>query len=166
MTDHSFASLTRRPGDRAEIRFERLLSHPREKVWHALTDPGELAYWFPCRIEGELVPGGALRFVFPDGEMEDTTGLVLAADPPRLLELRWDTDLLRFELAARDGACRLVFTHTMDVGDHPTPSARTAAGWDGCLAQLAARLDGRDVPSSTEHWSERNAAYLARFAEQ
>jgi len=166
MSHDDLATFTRRSADRAEIRFERELPHPRERVWHALTDPGEQQHWFPCRIEGELLPGARLRFVFPEGEMKDTAGEVLAADRPGLLAFRWGTDVLRFELTPHDGGCRLVFTHAMDVGDHPTPSARTAAGWDGCLAQLSARLDGRDVPSATERWAERNAVYVKRFAEQ
>lgn len=168
MTEPGPATLTRLPDDRAEIRFERELRHPPEAVWRALTDADELAHWFPARVEGAFVPGGALRFVFPEGEMEPTTGEVLEAAGPRVLVFRWGTDVLRFDLSSADGGCRLVFTHTVDAGDPdggPTVAARTAAGWDGCLLRLRCRLDGRPAPPATDGWSERNEAYLARFAQ-
>ena len=47
---------------RPTLRFERRFKHPVEKVWKAITDPAELAYWFPMEVEGDLVPGGKLRF--------------------------------------------------------------------------------------------------------
>jgi uncharacterized protein YndB with AHSA1/START domain len=133
-----------------------------------LTDGDELAHWFPARVEGAFAPGRALRFVFPEGEMEPTTGEVLEADAPRLLVFRWGTDVLRFDLSPADGGCRLVFTHTVDADDPtggPTVAARTAAGWDGCLLRLRCQLDARPAPAATDGWAARNEAYLTRFAD-
>ncbi len=53
-----------RSGDRWQLRFERWLPHPPEKVWRALTEPQHLAAWFPSRIDGERAAGARLTFVF------------------------------------------------------------------------------------------------------
>jgi uncharacterized protein YndB with AHSA1/START domain len=34
-------------GGRYVLRFERHLGHSVERVWRALTEPSELAHWFP-----------------------------------------------------------------------------------------------------------------------
>jgi uncharacterized protein YndB with AHSA1/START domain len=49
---------------RWRLRFERLLPHPPQKVWRALTQEEHLAAWFPTTIEGDLRPGAPLRFAF------------------------------------------------------------------------------------------------------
>lgn len=160
------ATLTRLGGERAALRFERRLDHPPATVWHALTDGGELAHWFPARIDGELVAGGPLTFVFPGGEAPDTTGEVLAIEAPRLLSLGWSGDELRFELSPDGDGCRLVFTHTLSgqaLGGGLRAAARTAAGWDTCLWMLAARLDGREDGEDPEPWLARSEAYADRF---
>ena len=36
---------------RVAIRFVRLLPHPPEKVWRAITDPEQLAAWFPAVVD-------------------------------------------------------------------------------------------------------------------
>ena len=45
--------------DRPAVQFERRLSHPIEAVWRAVTEPAELAHWFPGRVE---IDGSRLRF--------------------------------------------------------------------------------------------------------
>ncbi|MEU1544671.1 hypothetical protein [Nocardia sp. NPDC005745] len=39
------------------LRFGRRPSHPPEKVWRAISDPGEMAAWFPAAV----MPSGSLR---------------------------------------------------------------------------------------------------------
>src|SRR5947208_3427599 len=72
---------------RWQLRFERQLAHPQEKVWRAITEPEHLAAWFPSTIEGERAAGARLRFSFPDGVAEPIDGVMLAYDPMSLLEL-------------------------------------------------------------------------------
>ncbi|MGI8921519.1 MAG: SRPBCC domain-containing protein [Solirubrobacteraceae bacterium] len=72
-------------GDRWQLRFTRALAHPPEKVWRALTEPEDLAAWFPTTIEGQRVAGAALRFAFPF-EMPPIEGEMLRYDPPSVLE--------------------------------------------------------------------------------
>ena len=124
------------------LRFERRLAHPIEKVWRAVSEPAELAHWFPCRVEaGDLRVGAKLRFVFGDDvAVPPMDGEVTALDPPRLLAFTWGEDELRFELEpGGEGTTLLRFT---DVLGEQDKAARDAAGWDVCLAGLEQRLAG------------------------
>src|SRR3954454_12496715 len=111
------------------LRFERRFAHPVEKVWRAVSEPAELAHWFPCRVEaGELRVGAKLHFVFPEEVGIEMDGEVTAFEPPRLLAFTWGEDELRFELEPHgDGGTLLRFT---DVIAEQDKAARDAAGWD------------------------------------
>src|SRR5215467_9674372 len=102
-------------GDRWQIRFERRLAHPREKVWRALTEPEHRDAWFPQRIEadGDWVAGARLRFVSDLMPEANFGGELLVYDPPRTLEMRWGTDILRFELAADGDGTLLTLTYAL-----------------------------------------------------
>ncbi|AXB45576.1 SRPBCC family protein [Amycolatopsis albispora] len=123
------------------LRFERTLRHSPAKVWRAITEPKELANWFPALISAEPKAGAKMEFTFP-GEDEVSYGEVLEYDSPKVYAFRWNSDVLRFELLPAEDGCVLVFTHTVDAGARFTV-ARNAAGWDVCLAALVAQLDGR-----------------------
>ena len=161
-----WASLDTGTGRRPVLRFERRLAHPPEKVWRAITEPEELAHWFPARVDAELKPGAAMRFTFTDHDLDDTEGEILEFDPPRLFAFRWDRDVLRFELVADGSGCRLLFTHTLGEGGFwggKRSAPRNAAGWDVCLAMLAARLDGRPPRPDETDWFARDAHYVEAF---
>lgn len=147
------------------LRFERRLRHSPAKVWRAVSDPAEMAHWFPTRVEAELRPGAPMRFTFPEdapvsGSWE---GEVLEVDPPRVYMFRWNADVLRIELVPDGEGCRLVFTQTLG-GDWVgrLGAGRTAAGWDSCLDMLVARLDGRTVEPPT-NWVAPMERYIAEF---
>lgn len=108
-------------GPPPQLRIERLLPVAIERVWAMLTEPDDLAHWFPGGAEA-LVAG--------------------RAEPPVLLEATWHGERLRFELSEHPAGCRLVFTHAFAERD---VAARTAAGWDRCLARFDARLAGVDL---------------------
>jgi uncharacterized protein YndB with AHSA1/START domain len=129
------------------VRIERRLSHEPERVWRALTEPGELSHWFPADISGALEPGATLRFSFREGEAPPSDGEVLAVEPGRVLAFSWQGEVLRWEVHPEASGCRLVFTHTFDDG----PGAATfATGWGTCLDALDARLAGE---TSSSAWS-------------
>jgi uncharacterized protein YndB with AHSA1/START domain len=164
------------------LRFERWLNHPPEKVWTAITDPAEMANWFPARVEFPAGsepgvpapgpgPGTPLRFSFGDagidlgGRYRD--GEVLEFDRPKVYAFRWFDSVLRFELVPEAAGCRLVFTHAFSAagtwGDRPA-AVRNAVGWDACLDTLTARLDGGEPPASDELWFLRRAeGYAEKF---
>ncbi|MGX9888141.1 SRPBCC domain-containing protein [Streptomyces sp. NPDC002276] len=47
---------------RPAVRFSRVYDQPLDRVWQFVTDPDELAQWFPSRAEFELRPGGTATF--------------------------------------------------------------------------------------------------------
>ncbi|GAB3442906.1 SRPBCC family protein [Actinophytocola sediminis] len=149
----------------AVLRLERGLRHSPAKVWRAVTEPAELANWFPATVEVELRAGAPMRFTFPDEAVVDGAwdGEVLEADAPRVFMFRWNQDVLRFELIPDGDGCRLVFTHTLG-GDWVgrLGAGRTAAGWDTCLAILTAGLDGRE-PAPPAHWLTPMERYIEEF---
>ena len=58
------------------VRFERRYPHPVEHVWRAVTEPDQLAHWFPTTVEVDPREGGAMAFTFPGEGMEPTAGRV------------------------------------------------------------------------------------------
>jgi uncharacterized protein YndB with AHSA1/START domain len=127
---------------------ERRLAHPAEKVWRALTEPSELAGWFPAAVEVDLRLDGRIAFEFPGGEDDfvedpDNTGVVRAYEPPHLLEYSWGAEVLRWELSPTGDGCLLVLTATYD--DRPG-SASFTSGWLLCLDALDRVLGGSAVP--------------------
>ncbi|MFF7122387.1 SRPBCC domain-containing protein [Streptomyces sp. NPDC008240] len=124
---------------RPAVRFSRTYDHPVDRVWQFVTDPDELAQWFPSRAEMDLRPGGAIRFS-GDPNLPESTGKVLAVDPPRHLSFEWGGDELHFDLeAAGEGRTRFTLT---DVLVAENTAARNGAGWEVCLAALDAKASG------------------------
>ena len=152
--------------ERPTLRFERRLAHPVQAVWRAITDPSELAHWFPSRVEVDLRVGGAMEFTFEHMPLDAPTamrGRVTELDPPRLFAFYWGEDHLRFELEPADGgrACRLSFTVALDAREK---AARDAAGWHRCLDALADALAGSPAerPHETDAWRGYYAEYAGR----
>lgn len=117
---------------RPAVRFIRTYAHPVQRVWAAVTEPEQLAAWFPSAVRMQPQVGGRIDFT-GDPYAEDTTGTVLVYDPPHQLAYTWGEDELHFELAATDGGCTLTL---INVLDERAAAARNAAGWDACIAQL------------------------------
>jgi uncharacterized protein YndB with AHSA1/START domain len=158
-SDRSRYGTVHKHEDGYQLRFERQLLHPVEKVWAALTNPAQLAQWLaPGEIE--LTLGGRVHLAFTDGDGV-IDGQVTAIAPPRLLEFTWtdqdnDFGFVRWELMADDGDTRLVLTHTVPE------SAREfglpmLAGWHSLLDRLAALLD--DQPFAPDRWQELHDDY-------
>jgi uncharacterized protein YndB with AHSA1/START domain len=116
------------------VRFERRYPHSVARVWRSVTEPDELARWFPSTVEVDLREGGDMRFTFPGGEAEPMDGSVVELDPPRVFAFLWGRDLLRIELEPDGEGCRLRLTQTLGSEDE---AARNAAGWHVCLDRLA-----------------------------
>jgi uncharacterized protein YndB with AHSA1/START domain len=151
--------------DRPVVRFERRLEHPVERVWRAITDPEELAHWFPARVTVDLRPGGRMRFTFADEGLPPTEGEITELDPPRRFAFWWGDELLAFELEpAGDGrACVLRLTHVLSRRD---AAARDAAGWHVCLDRLERRLTGEDTGAPTSDPTAEWRAHYDAYAEQ
>jgi uncharacterized protein YndB with AHSA1/START domain len=153
----------RREGSLFSLRFERHLPHPIERVWRAISDPAELAAWFPSAVEIELVLGGAMTFAEPgldiDPALFATHGTVIALEPPHLLAFTWGDETLRFELSADDEGCVLTFTHEFR---NRAGAARFAAGWSVCLDLLPSALG--PVAAHPRPWGEYYKEYEETFS--
>ena len=159
----SYEMIEKRP----TLRFERRIAHPVEAVWRAVTEPAELAHWFPCEVEVDLRVGGRMRFVFPQMALPDTAstmlGEVTELDPPRRFSFLWGEDHLHFALEPiEDGAaCVLLFTVELDSADK---AARDGAGWHTSLDGLERRLAGAQVAplSDDDSWKDHYEEYKRR----
>ena len=156
---------------RPALRFERRYPHPVETVWRAVTEPSELAHWFPAEVTVDLRPGGAIAFRFPfeipDMELSesDLRGEVLVVEEPRRFHFTWGDEELRIDLEPADGGAGtlLRFTNLLTQTDM---AARTAAGWHVCLRHLGDRLAGGapGLPGPDE--TDESRALFAQYAER
>jgi uncharacterized protein YndB with AHSA1/START domain len=161
--------LMREVGGRWKLRFVRRLRQSREKVWRALTEERHLSGWFPTTIEGELNAGSSLRFTFRGQELPPQHGVVVACNPPSLLEFTWfgspdheeGDETSRFELADDGDGCVLTFSTMYEaVGK----SARDAAGWHVCLDHLELELEGRrEAAPDPAPWARLSREYAEKF---
>ena len=141
--------------DRRALTFERRLAHPVERVWRAVTEPGELAHWFPSAVSGDMTPGGTLTFEFPGGEMPTMEGQVVELEPPRRFAFTWGDDELRIELDPEGDGCVLRFTCLFSESER---AARDAAGWHVCLDLLEKHLGGASTKSPSSEPPTTGAA--------
>ena len=155
-----FGTLERGDGT-VTFRFTRLLAHPPQKVWRALTEADHLDAWFPTTIEGEFTAGAPLVFSFARLALPAMSGRMLTCEPPKLLEFTWDDETLRFELDAHESGTVLGFTATFaEIGK----AARDGAGWHVCLDRLPGAIDGhRAAWSDDGRWREVHPRYVAAF---
>jgi len=147
-------------GETWQLRFVRELAHPPAKVWQALTEPDQLRKWFPDQIVvDEWKVGASLEFK-PGHGLPDHQGEVLAFEPPRLLEIRWGTDRVRFEVVPTKTGSVLTLVDSIDeVGK----AARDSAGWHVCLDSLENALGGNPSDSSADKWKDLDDAYAKKF---
>jgi uncharacterized protein YndB with AHSA1/START domain len=159
MTTHgTYTTIDGRPA----VRFERRLAHPVDAVWRTVTDPGELAHWFPADVTVDLRLGGAMRFTFaPDVALD---GEVVELDPPHRFAFLWGVDLLRFELAPDGDGTHLTMLRVLNQEGEPA-AAKVAAGWHLCLDAMERRLSGEHAgPAPTgasPEWLARYDGYIA-----
>jgi uncharacterized protein YndB with AHSA1/START domain len=156
---------------RPALRFERHYPTPVERVWRAVTEPAEMAAWFPSNVEGARAVGAELVFTDDDQRAEAIEageptraegpalrGRVVAYDPPNVFSFTWGTELLRFELTPEGDGTVLVFTQLLS---HQSVAARNGAGWHDCLGALD-DLMGAGAPDDAG-WQEVYQDYLERI---
>lgn len=151
MTDATLETIDGRPA----LRFERKLAHSVERVWRAVSEPGELEQWFPAVVPWTPAVGEVL-------EVSGMTGKVTAVEPQRLLAWNFEGDEFSFELDEHEGGCVLVFTHVFD--DRAT-AAQAAAGWETYLMRLDVHLEGGYLSEQDAHktWPDIHERYAELF---
>jgi uncharacterized protein YndB with AHSA1/START domain len=123
--------------------FTRNFSHPINRVWEALTEPGQLRHWAPYTANRDRAAVGPAELTMLDGDPGGASliGTVLECDPPRLLMHAWGADRLRWELAGTDDGTTLTLRHTFEAEQM---LSGLAAGWHICLDVADALM--KDVP--------------------
>lgn len=125
--------------DGFKVVFERVLNHPVETVWKAITDPAELSYWF-TDISFELSPGSKITFAFRDKDTTKSYGEIVTVEPPRRFCWTWEGELAEWELTPLDNhSTRLVFTYSKVSEDY---AVNVSAGFHDLLELLEKRLGG------------------------
>jgi uncharacterized protein YndB with AHSA1/START domain len=135
---------------RPAVRFERTYPHPIERVWRAVSEPGEMAHWFPARVSHDSRAGGPITFS-GDPYADDLAATVLVWEPPHRFAFGWGADEVHLTLEETAEGCRLVL---VDVLEERAAAARNAAGWHACLDQLDLAVAG--TPGAGPHSAEAN----------
>ncbi|GAB3908693.1 SRPBCC family protein [Kibdelosporangium lantanae] len=162
------ADVEARPtGSRWTLVFHRDLRHPPTKVWAALTRPDQLSKWAPYTADRDLGTAGSAVLAMIDGmSHEEIKAEVTHAEPIKLLEYSWGTDLLRWELEETPAGTLLTLSHTVRDKDFVP---KVAAGWHLCLDVAEKLLDGTPIDpirggDAVNHgWTELNAGYAAKL---
>ncbi|MFI4935931.1 MAG: SRPBCC family protein [Caulobacterales bacterium] len=124
--------------DRWEIRIVRQIPRPVEQVWAALTIPERLEDWLGQRADLDLRVGGRY-FVWFVGEGDNAVrGVITEYEPPRLIAYDWNFGVVRWELEAVAGGCRLTFSQT---GLNAWWLLGGSAGWHVFVDQLVASVE-------------------------
>lgn len=127
-------------GDRTILRYERVLPHPVEDVWRAITDPEEINAWWGTRPEIDLRVGG--RYVSYHATGDRAVDRIVRLEPPHLLvhtffeHLNPDA-LVTYELQAVAEGTLLVLTHEMSERD--LRNAARELAWEGDIYDLLSR---------------------------
>ncbi|HKO93121.1 MAG TPA: SRPBCC family protein [Polyangiaceae bacterium] len=164
----AFGAEVRKDGEKWTLVVVRDLSHPPAKVWKALTDPEHLREWAPFDADRNLGSVGTAQLSTvgaPQPQVSETQ--VKRADAPRLLELDWGGQDLRWELEPLgSNGTRLTLWHNIDRRF----IAMGAAGWHLCLDVLerfiAGEPLGRIVGADALKfggWQRLHAEYAKQF---
>lgn len=138
---------------RQQLRLERQLAHPVDRVWRAITDAQHFGQWYPLQPRDfDLAVGNRISLV--DEEGTTYNGVVVEFDPPRTFCFREEDDVLRLELIPEEAGCRLILTHIFDDREM---AVRSAAGWDNCLEALRQIVAGEPIVWRTESEPVRRA---------
>jgi uncharacterized protein YndB with AHSA1/START domain len=153
-------------GDKWTLVLVRDLAHPPPKVWKAITEPEHLREWAPFDSDRSLATVGTAKLTTvgaPTLVVAETQ--VKRADAPKLLELSWGGQDMRWQLEPlAGGRTRLTLWHNINRNF----IAMGASGWHICLdvldrllaGQPLGRLVGPDV-LKLGGWQRLNAEYAA-----
>ncbi len=129
----------------------------RARVFKALTDAGELARWFPTRVQSDPRPGGSFKFEWDFNAAEQNgsqTGTYSEIVPDSKIVYGWEAGAdpavpttVTFELADADGGTAVHLAHT-GFGSGPAGDQLRemhAGPWSFYLSNLKAYLEeGKD----------------------
>lgn len=134
---------------------EITIAAPAERIFAALTDPGERVKWWGAEgrfqtthMESDLRPGGRwlMRGIGMGGKPFTVAGVYRTIERPRVLAFTWlpswqsdaTESLVRFDLEETDGVTRVRLTHS---GLASAASRDSHRGWPQILGWLKAHLE-------------------------
>ncbi|HET6762675.1 MAG TPA: SRPBCC family protein [Longimicrobiaceae bacterium] len=164
-----------------EVRLERWLPGPPERVWAYLTESEKRGTWL-APGEMELRVGGRVehRFRHADLSHEKTPpppyeayeaghvmiGTITRCEPPRLLAYTWgggdDESEVTFQLVPQPGG-EVLLVVTQRRLRSVTGMANVAAGWHAHLGILLDRLEGRPPRGFWSAHARHEAEYTRRL---
>jgi len=130
------AQIEKPAGDKWTLILVRELRHSPEKVWDALTDPGQLREWAPFVSDATLGTVGSVNLTWV-GNPTPVEAKVTRADAPKILEY----GDMRWELEPSGTGTRLTLWHSIDRRF----IAWGAAGWHICFDVLDRLLAGAPI---------------------
>ena len=157
-------------GEYGTLTFERRLSHPKEIVWKAITDPKEIFRWLPD-YKGifEGYKRGAIDLVNTVSGSH-VTGAILVWELHQLFEYEWHIapnpdwfphgepeSVIRWELR-QDGDSDTILTVTHSSVTKST-ALRFAPGWHAYLDRLEAILNNQVPPDFWHRFTEVKKLY-------
>ena len=131
------------------LEFVRTSKHPPARLWRAITDSDELTRWmgYPMRVEMRV--GGEYYADFARTGGGGLAGVIVKAEPGRLLRYAWGTSTVEWAIEADGAGSRYVFAqHGLYPRDVPGEEG-AAAGWHVWLEDFEQFLD-TGSPSSEE----------------
>ncbi len=150
------------------LKYERRLSHPRDIVWKAITDPKELVGWMNTKAVIDGRNGGTIDFVNTFSGFH-TAGRILIWNPVSVFEHEWhispnpslpngeSESIIRWELKqGGDSDTLLTLTHSSLT---KLTSSWFAPGWHAYLDRLEASLDNEVLPDWTRRFAEVKELY-------
>lgn len=164
----AFGAEVRKDGEKWTLILVRDLRHPPARVWEALTDPEDLREWAPFDSDRNLATAGAAKLTTvgaPAPQVSESQ--VTRANAPRVLELRWGGQDIRWELEPLEGeGTRLTLWHNIDRGF----ISMGAAGWHICFDVLDRLLAGQPLGRIAGTavmkfggWQQLNREYARQF---
>ena len=144
--------MTTKAAEKTSLQIKRFINAPRERVYAAWTDPGELQRWFGpedvriIKIAADVRVGGKYRWdlVKQDGEEWSCLGEYRELVPGRKIVFtwKWDDDeawenhdsVVTVELSDRNGGTEVTLTHEQ----LPSTESRDRhnEGWNSVLGRL------------------------------
>ena len=164
----AFGAEVRKEGEKWTLVLVRDLRHAPERVWQALTEPEHLREWAPFDSDRSLGTVGTARLTTVGAPtLHVTESQVKRADRPKVLELTWGGQDIRWELEPQGGGgTRLTLWHNIDRNF----ISMGAAGWHICLDVLdrllgdqpIGRMVGMEV-LKFDGWQRLHREYAQQF---
>lgn len=153
----------RKEGEQWTLILVRELRHSPQKVWQALTDPGQLREWAPFDVDESLATPGTTVNLTWVGNPTPIRTTVKRAEAPSVLEY----GDIRWELEVFGTGTRLTLWHKIDRRFISWGAAGWHISFDVLDRLLADEPIGRIIgPDAMKYsgWQQLTAGYARQFA--